>query len=516
MGVFRVYQETTQILANATLPLPLSEVDVKQQVRDAFGLHLHIMAYIDQRPEVQPVRRRADNPSWNWCAATASRIHNGENTEITRPSNNVMDATTKELRRAIVGRREFTPNGFMRRNLSERSIQFLTEAAATTIREIENGVFMPAVYEQPKGWIRKFSSIPSHDYRQLHISIDSYALYSIMNRSFPQEFREFRKTDFIHNKEECWETLFDISKLKGIDGINKFFTGFITTNGVHCGFVCSRKRRQRQPIPKPSEVILKEGNQSVVWGADPGIRSLLVLENASCGHSSIHPRSTMELSASEYHAKTLHNLARDHQRQRLEENEAIATFFRDLPEKITSSQATYEQYLRASLPEGVFIDAIDFNKENLKDTWHSWINKQKVLDTFANNIWKKTEHLSKKDVVIAYGAAHFYHAMPGNRAVPVKTLKQTLSRHFLVVPTSEYRTSQTCSHNECRGNGYIRMLNVREQQEDGTLGNIIYAIKYCENCNTFWNRDINAARNIRHRFLLENMNYPPDNIFICE
>lgn len=491
------------MLHNTDLPLPLSEDAIKRQTCDAFPIHLHIMAYIEGIPEVQPIRQQVNRPSWNWCARTVSKIHGKWATERKQPSKNVLKKTIREFHDAIIGKRTFNPNDFMRNHLTKQSIQRLEIKTQTTIQKIANNNFQPATYQQPRGWLKVFSALPNHDYRLLHISVDLAALYEIVNHSFPEIMREFRKSDFIDNKEECWETLFDTSKLKGIDGFYKFCTGFMTTNGVHCGVLCMKPRRQRQPILTPTTVVFKDN--SIVWGADPGIRSLLVLENASGAHGSDHPRCTIELKASEYHDKTLHNIQRRHHLQRLVENADVATFFEQLPEKITSVQATFEEYLRAALPDGMYIRAIQFNEQSLSDVWHSTIKKHKVLDQFAERIRAVTPHIPKNDIVIAYGAANFFHAMPGHRAVPTKTLQKTLSRHLTVVPTSEFRTSQQCSH--LCSDVYVRMANVYDDDD------LKYALKYCETCQTFWNRDVNASRNIRHRLLCENSYNAPDNRF---
>ncbi|CDH49543.1 predicted protein [Lichtheimia corymbifera JMRC:FSU:9682] len=75
LQVHRIYQETTAILHNASLPLPLSENGVKSQLRDAFGVHLHIMEYIEQKPDVQPTQQKATTPSWKWCNDTACYVN---------------------------------------------------------------------------------------------------------------------------------------------------------------------------------------------------------------------------------------------------------------------------------------------------------------------------------------------------------------------------------------------------------------------------------------------------------
>ncbi|KAI7852532.1 hypothetical protein BDC45DRAFT_558755 [Circinella umbellata] len=119
----------------------------------------------------------------------------------------------------------------------------------------------------------------------------------------------------------------------------------------------------------------------------------------------------------------------------------------------------------------------------------------------------------RQQVVIAYGLAHFYHAMRGNRSVPVEKFKRIVYKYLTVVPTSEIRTSKECSHLYCindqdfLNNPWQDLRSIHsEAHPDGARGGTLYKIKICTIDNTIWDRDVNAARNILYVFYSENTN----------
>ena len=107
-----------------------------------------------------------------------------------------------------------------------------------------------------------------------------------------------------------------------------------------------------------------------------------------------------------------------------------------------------------------------------------------------------------------FGDGGFSHASKGQAAGPNKWLKRQLARRCLVIDTSEFRTSKLCSRchlplsaeappgfwsEERRGRkGCVR--NATEHTSD-----LDWGLRRCDNseCDSlWWNRDVNAARNI--------------------
>lgn len=291
-------------------------------------------------------------------------------------------------------------------------------------------------------------------------------------------------------REKYWSQLFDLSLLQGVTGVWKRFDYFFTTNGVKCGFVCTRPKRRND-----NDEFLDTDNGNVVaeWGGDPGVRSLLVLSNSCTLKETRSPLCIIDFKASLYHHLCHHNLTRKHRNERLDNDSEILELERNITINKTMNAQQYVQHLQTCLPGNVFRRLVTFNSMNRLDLWRSFKKRKSTLDQFANHIWRKSDVEDKKSVIIAYGDAVFSHSMRGNAPVPTKTLKNTLARHLTLIPTSEYRTSQICSH-LCTDE-YEKMTNAIEQDTNDR----IYAVKFCNNCRTFWNRDVNASRNILYR-----------------
>ena len=60
--------------------------------------------------------------------------------------------------------------------------------------------------------------------------------------------------------------------------------------------------------------------------------------------------------------------------------------------------------------------------------------------------------------------------------------------HLVLVKVPEFRSSKICSR--CQT---LTLEHVRDQ----VSGDALHAVLRCNNCATVWNRDVNAARNLR-------------------
>ena len=97
--------------------------------------------------------------------------------------------------------------------------------------------------------------------------------------------------------------------------------------------------------------------------------------------------------------------------------------------------------------------------------------------------------------LVVYGAADFCHATKGRVSTHYKKLRRRVEARDNVtfVAVGECNTSQKCS--ACSR----KMASVMgwEVRNERVRRERIHAVKVCPNCSTTWNRDTNAARNIR-------------------
>ncbi|CAO0801449.1 unnamed protein product [Mucor circinelloides] len=139
--------------------------------------------------------------------------------------------------------------------------------------------------------------------------------------------------------------------------------------------------------------------------------------------------------------------------------------------------------------------------------------------------------------VIAYGDANIRGTYKGNTPIPVKSVQRAIAEKAIVITVDEFRTSVTCCHCHRRLNNTTSELhgcNHRKKRhriagvekrsrmkcldEEGNIihlssqcpdrrlfrqNNTIYSLKLCTQCpvnrnnDLYWQRDINAATNIR-------------------
>jgi len=111
---------------------------------------------------------------------------------------------------------------------------------------------------------------------------------------------------------------------------------------------------------------------------------------------------------------------------------------------------------------------------------------------------------------VVLGAAMFSRGF-GYFPVPMQALYRRLKEHTTVVVLDEPYTSQLCS--KC-AHGAIKLEGLESKTDKMVPGKCgkthgrgkkseIWAVKWCphRNCLTRWNRDVNAARNMRQIFL---------------
>jgi hypothetical protein len=117
--------------------------------------------------------------------------------------------------------------------------------------------------------------------------------------------------------------------------------------------------------------------------------------------------------------------------------------------------------------------------------WKTRVKRQKAYDLLF------TELAAGVEDVIAYRGGGFSHKSRGHHPTPNKHLFLELKRRTRCRLVPAFRTSKLWSLCD----------NVLVQSD-------IWSIKSCNNpnCSTRWNRDVNAAENIRRVFLHMNAN----------
>jgi hypothetical protein len=332
--------------------------------------------------------------------------------------------------------------------------------------------------------LRLFSLLPLSNFQRKFIDIDTTAFYDILKSAGPlaigiTEFpfttvKQFRKDAML-----WWNHVFRLNKATSE---HRRFAFSILTDGVGCSV------RIRRPEDKPPEVndrgfdvngvycplVVDENN---VIGLDPGRRELFVAIGVDRKPIRCSNARWQEISGNTYAMKKKSTWMKANRRIRgLESNIPSPCSYTtlDVTEHIQYVLKFYQEFHE-------FYGQLRWRRLR----WKTRIKKMKAYDILANQLTGRVA-----STVIAYGDGGFSHASRGSPATPNKHLIVELKKRCRVRLTPEFKTSQLCSLCD------ERLSNTH-----------FYSIKECKNtCFMLWNRDVNAARNIRRVFLYLNRN----------
>ena len=157
-----------------------------------------------------------------------------------------------------------------------------------------------------------------------------------------------------------------------------------------------------------------------------------------------------------------------------------------MPIAKTSATAIFRAHVRYALLHRDQLCAFYGTQRWLRLRWKCHIAKEKMWEVMVRRITDGDPR-----TIVALGDASFAHNSRGHSSTPTKELQKRLIGRCRLRMIDEYRTSITCS--KCEGT-----LPKRTRY---------WQVKVCQDiCLTSWNRDVNAARNIREIFLYMNAN----------
>ncbi|CEP15642.1 hypothetical protein [Parasitella parasitica] len=279
------------------------------------------------------------------------------------------------------------------------------------------------------------------------------------------------------------------------------------TNGYYVEFTFKKKlvkKSTSKPLTTADFCEDIKNNQFLIWGVDPGVTDIYTA--ADSGDASKRER-IKRTSCKEYYHICGFNLAKQKRMQHQNNNLQDFDFISKLPILKTSNlidfvNAAAQRLINYQRTSAYYnYDNCSIGEKKQTSTIDKWIlspPKDKATDS------------SVKTRIIAYGNASFGTSMKGKLPASSKRITEAVkklskdSKGTYLVYVDEYLTSQTC--NKCRQQKLTNLNAAGSKRK-------VHAVLKCNSCDTVWNRDVMASKNIyfiMHYMSQHNNERPPE------
>jgi hypothetical protein len=186
---------------------------------------------------------------------------------------------------------------------------------------------------------------------------------------------------------------------------------------------------------------------------------------------------------------------RKHKMFKLMEESKLNEKANAIPSACVSTIELFKEHLK--YVEGIRDEMFTFYHQYkvMKLRWSTFMRTKKALDMACRRIVENDDSEIKK-VELHYGDGSFSSVSKGHAPSCNKTLLNRLKtcyklsgyskNHVKIKMMDEFRTSILCS--KC----HKRMENAKRKTDKSK----IHSVLVCNDCKTFWNRDVNACRNM--------------------
>jgi hypothetical protein len=535
--IWQVWETLINHMGQGKLPLCQTHFE-KDGWKEYFPLLCKMLADVEAADDCQPAVPVApvDQPSKAWSIREVKKILGW-----------LVPGTAKkkaasELVHSVIRQKPFRRDLKAFRTFSSEQLAKLKAKSKETIAEIKSKSFRPKKYFQRRGPHRQFHIFPQHGFATRYFPMDTRVFYDLHRilwkdgkhphpRAGELTFMKDRDADFSARKGFWWNSVFDFTKLKGVDvpGVEipgrtekqRHFSFYMSTDGVGCSFVFWKpkdradKKKKKKLTPMDAPVT----EETVVRVVDPGVTDIVrgITSNPSWiddGRTGKKKKiqqfgddreSVFRVSSAEWHDKAYHNGARRRCFQLRGQALARGTDIHGLQRSIPSGKTMdADVFLKHAIQAvRVYPTLYEHSKKERVIRWKTYQKEQKALHELCIRVIGDP---SLKNVIVVCGDGHFGSTMIGKQSVPLKRFREYLEGLVPVVLTSEMRTSRVCSNGcfwEQPGDApeEDELIPMRgERSASGRAGPSIHAVRRCQECGTIWNRDVNAARNIARMF----------------
>lgn len=332
------------------------------------------------------------------------------------------------------------------------------------------------------------SMVPLYTTRSKYITIDTDILFHITKSNGT-------KFEFGNNQIEKWKEFTNIKQkyISTKENKNHCFNFMIKTDGLGMSMIMFRKQKMNEKGSKIAKIDPYYGVEPdpVFIGIDVGKKDIC---------TAMIDGSDKPLN---YSSRQLYHEAKYFYRTR-EMNKRIKTFPHFNNEQMPTSKCHGSDIFL------IYLKHLDTYKEELEGIFDLYqskvvkrlrikcdIEKSKSMDRYCNKLF---EGQDKSKIVIGYGDASCTRNMNGH----LSSLKGNWIYHKLkyvhkvkVIYIKEYNTSQVCSH--CHNKEKLVKVGSSLDPYDDCTREVAkpHFIRRCTSCRMIWNRDVNAAINIR-------------------
>jgi hypothetical protein len=369
----------------------------------------------------------------------------------------------------------------------------------------------------PKG-VKLFTLVPDKGFNTNYIQLNNTSFTELVN---------ICKLD----KETKMTDVFNLKSIKGykcIKGVKKrTFGNFITTDGVSASVLFYRqgngenkerktssltgkrcyKRQKIEEVNKKDQMDEKENKNQTdektslkrIITLDPGRRDLFhCMENSDPYCTDEKKKKENEtfryMSTKEYRHLAGFNM-RKHKMFKWMEESKLNEKVNKIPSACVSTVELFKKHLK--YVEEIRDEMFTFYQQHkvMKLRWSTFMRTKKALDVACKRIVENDDS-EIKNVELHYGDGSFSSTSAGHAPSCNKTLLNRLKtcykpsgysrNHVKIKMMDEFRTSIFCS--KC----HKRLENAKRKTDNSK----IHSVLVCNDCKTFWNRDVNACRNM--------------------
>jgi hypothetical protein len=362
--------------------------------------------------------------------------------------------------------------------------------------------YLPWLYDiqvilQGHEMVKHFSLLPICCFDPKHITIDNTALHQLLTRIAKRLHlaKPPAMASFINpaTNRALWMEQFDLEKTENTNG-SKVFGFYLKTDGYAVSVTLNvpkknvpKKPKKNKSADPPPALDLTDKR---VIGVDPGRRDLI-----SAAYEDLHGEFHFSRYSNKEYQEKIGVRKAAKARERWMSNANLKERMTQLPTTKTSRSDDLLTHIRALYP--ILIEVLELNcrRRVRSQRFSQYCVRQRVMNAICNRITKGNPD-DKRIPVVAFGAAVFNSSSKGHRPGPVKAIRTALKRKGVIFrDVDEDYTSQLC--NEC----HVRLIPMYCRG-----GRELYEVRRCltVTCRKTYNRDANAAINMKHIFEYEN------------